>query len=110
MSRGRDRGERRTPRAAPLPGHAGIDDELEGKLREVAGLTPEQMYERRGSWADRGLAAFLEKGDRIVSVQSDHVVIEKADGAVQRFWNLDRPSAFLRPSESDPELAHDEGQ
>lgn len=78
-----------------------IPDDVEEQLMRVTGLTKADLYNRRGGIAERGLAALLEPGDRVVDVLPDHVVIETKDGARQSYWNLARELPFLTTVDPD---------
>lgn len=87
-----------------------IDADMEKQLIEVGGFTKQQLHNRRGTPAERGLGTLLEKDDQILEVLPGKVRIKTREGTVQTFYNLDAPQDFLKPVEprksnekSDPE-------
>jgi len=92
-----------------------ISDDVEERLIAVTGLSKSDLYNRRGGLAERGLAALLEPGDRIVEILPDHVVIETKDGTRQTVWNMNRELPFLTScpdvpqKRPEPELDDDDG-
>lgn len=77
-----------------------IDAQTEKKLVEVGGFTRKQLYNRRGTPADRGLGTLLEKEDQIIEVLPGQARIQTREGTVQTFYNLDMPQDFLKPLSS----------
>jgi len=90
-----------------------ISTELEQELLDVAGLSKADLYNRRGGLAERGLAALLEPGDKIVEILEDHVVIETKDGLRQSFWNYAKELPFLTfvgEGEQDTTVSSEDGE
>lgn len=76
-----------------------IDAETEKKLTEVGGFSRKQLFNRRGTPAERGLGTLLEKDDQIIEVVPGQIKIRTREGTVQTFYNLEAPQEFLRPTE-----------
>ena len=76
-----------------------IDAETEKKLIDVGGFSKKQLFNRRGTPAERGLGTLLEKDDEIVEILPGQVRIKTREGTVQTFYDLDAPQAFLKPVE-----------
>lgn len=76
-----------------------IDAETEKKLIEVGGFTRKQLYNRRGTPAERGLGTLLEKDDQIIEILPGRVRVKTREGTIQTFYNLEAPQPFLKPIE-----------
>ncbi|MBI4862328.1 MAG: hypothetical protein HY815_19025 [Candidatus Riflebacteria bacterium] len=74
-----------------------ITDELERRLLEVGGFSRNQLYNRRGGPAERGLTSLLETGDQIVDVLPGRVVIKTREGTIQSYYNMEKAHDFLQP-------------
>lgn len=79
-----------------------IDAETEKKLIEVGGFTRKQLYNRRGTPAERGLGTILEKDDQIIEILPGLVRVKTREGTIQTFYNLDAPQPFLKPIAGGP--------
>ena len=76
-----------------------IDAETEKKLVEVGGFSKKQLFNRRGTPAERGLGTLLEKDDQILEVLPGQVKIKTREGTVQTFYNLEAAQEFLSPAD-----------
>jgi hypothetical protein len=72
-----------------------IDDATEKRLLE-AGFSRKQLYNRRGSPSDRGLASLMEPGDKIIEVLPGMCRIQTREGTIQTYYSLEQDHPFLK--------------